>query len=25
MGFRILINYHGEIVDFVQPSLPDEG
>ncbi len=22
MGFRIIINYHGEIVDFNQPTLP---
>lgn len=24
MGFRIIINHHGELVDFHQPTLPDE-
>ena len=24
MGFRIIINYHGEVVKLDQPSLPDE-
>ena len=25
MGFRITINFHGEIVDIAQPTMPDEG
>ena len=25
MGFRIIINFHGEIVDFDQPAMPFDG
>ena len=25
LGFRIMINVHGEVVDIDQPSMPDEG
>lgn len=25
MGFRIIINYHGDIVDFDQPAMPFDG
>jgi len=24
MGFRITINFHGEVIDIAQPTLPDE-
>lgn len=25
MGFRIIINHHGEVIDMEQPTIPDEG
>ncbi|MEM7332659.1 MAG: hypothetical protein AAF490_11235 [Chloroflexota bacterium] len=25
LGFKIVINFHGDVVDFDQPALPDEG
>jgi hypothetical protein len=25
LGFRIIINYHGEVIKFDQPAMPGEG